>query len=95
MSDALNLLRAAKRPGFLFSGGATRCVFQVGVELVAVFEGDAHGAATFDDDLLPFTLLNHVSDTLGLVQALGYRTPLQFLQDHAIVPLRPSPSHMH
>jgi pimeloyl-ACP methyl ester carboxylesterase len=29
---------------------------------------------TFDDDLLPYTLLNHVSDTLGLVQALGYRS---------------------
>ena len=29
---------------------------------------------TFDDDLLPYTLMNHVSDTLGLVQALGYRS---------------------
>ena len=28
---------------------------------------------SFDDDLLPFTLLNRVSDTLGLVHALGYR----------------------
>jgi pimeloyl-ACP methyl ester carboxylesterase len=25
----------------------------------------------FDDDILPFSLLNHVSDTLGLVRALG------------------------
>jgi pimeloyl-ACP methyl ester carboxylesterase len=29
---------------------------------------------TFDGELLPFTILNHASDTLGLVQALGYRT---------------------
>lgn len=29
---------------------------------------------TFDDDLLPYTLINHVSDTVGLVQALGYRS---------------------
>jgi pimeloyl-ACP methyl ester carboxylesterase len=29
---------------------------------------------TFDDDLLPFTLLNRVSDTVGLVHALGYRS---------------------
>ncbi len=29
---------------------------------------------TFDGELLPFTILNHVSDTLGLVQALGYRS---------------------
>jgi pimeloyl-ACP methyl ester carboxylesterase len=28
----------------------------------------------FDDDLWPFTLLNHVRDTLGLVSALGYRS---------------------
>ena len=26
----------------------------------------------YDDDLLPFTLLNHVTDTLGLVRALGH-----------------------
>lgn len=26
----------------------------------------------FDDDILPFSLLNHVSDTLGLVRALGF-----------------------
>jgi pimeloyl-ACP methyl ester carboxylesterase len=26
----------------------------------------------FDDDLLPFTLLNHVRDALGLIAALGY-----------------------
>lgn len=31
MTDALTLLRNAKCPGLLFSGGATRCVFQVGV----------------------------------------------------------------
>jgi pimeloyl-ACP methyl ester carboxylesterase len=29
---------------------------------------------TFDGDLWPYTLINHVTDTLGLVQALGYRT---------------------
>jgi pimeloyl-ACP methyl ester carboxylesterase len=29
---------------------------------------------TFDDDLAPFTLLNHVRDTLGLVFALGHRS---------------------
>lgn len=28
-------------------------------------------AVKFDDDILPFSLLNHVSDTLGLVRALG------------------------
>jgi pimeloyl-ACP methyl ester carboxylesterase len=28
----------------------------------------------FDDDLVPFTLLNHVRDALGLVFALGYRS---------------------
>lgn len=28
---------------------------------------------TFDDDLLPYALLNRVSDVLGLVRALGYR----------------------
>jgi pimeloyl-ACP methyl ester carboxylesterase len=28
---------------------------------------------SFDDDLSPFTVLNPVSDTLGLVHALGYR----------------------
>jgi pimeloyl-ACP methyl ester carboxylesterase len=28
----------------------------------------------FDDDLWPFTLLNHVRDTLGLVSALGSRS---------------------
>ena len=27
---------------------------------------------TFDDDLLPYSLLNRVSDVLGLVRALGY-----------------------
>jgi len=27
---------------------------------------------TFDEDILPFSLLNHVSDTLGLVRALGH-----------------------
>lgn len=27
---------------------------------------------SFDDDILPFSLLNHVTDTLGLVRALGY-----------------------
>jgi pimeloyl-ACP methyl ester carboxylesterase len=26
----------------------------------------------YDDDLLPFTFINHVSDTVGLVRALGY-----------------------
>jgi len=37
--------------------------------------GRSSGAeVTFNDDLLPYTLLNHVSDTLGLVRALGYRT---------------------
>src|SRR5581483_6371038 len=29
---------------------------------------------TFDDDLWPYTLLNHVRDTLGLVFALGHRS---------------------
>ena len=29
-------------------------------------------AVTFDDDLLPYSLLNRVSDVLGLVRALGY-----------------------
>ena len=29
---------------------------------------------TFDDDLSPFTLFNHVRDMLGLVSALGYRS---------------------
>ena len=29
---------------------------------------------TFDDDLAPFTLLNHVRDALGLVFALGHRS---------------------
>jgi pimeloyl-ACP methyl ester carboxylesterase len=34
--------------------------------------GRSSGAdVKFDDDVLPFSLLNHVSDTLGLVQALG------------------------
>lgn len=27
---------------------------------------------SFDDDLLPYTLINHVSDAVGLVHALGY-----------------------
>ena len=37
--------------------------------------GRSSGAeVTYDGDLLPFTILNHVSDTLGLVQALGYRS---------------------
>ena len=27
---------------------------------------------SFDDDLLPYTLINHVSDTVGLIHALGY-----------------------
>jgi predicted acylesterase/phospholipase RssA len=31
MSDALERLRRARRVGFLFSGGAARCAFQVGV----------------------------------------------------------------
>lgn len=31
MTEALETLRAAKRVGFLFSGGSARCVFQVGV----------------------------------------------------------------
>lgn len=31
MTAALELLRNAKRPGFLFAGGAARCVFQIGV----------------------------------------------------------------
>jgi predicted acylesterase/phospholipase RssA len=31
MTEALSRLLAAKRPGFLFSGGAARCVFQIGV----------------------------------------------------------------
>lgn len=31
MTDALDLLRNAKSPGFLFSGGSSRAVFQVGV----------------------------------------------------------------
>lgn len=30
-AEALNLLRSAKAPGFLFSGGSARCIFQVGV----------------------------------------------------------------
>jgi pimeloyl-ACP methyl ester carboxylesterase len=30
-------------------------------------------AITFDDDLLPYSLLNRVSDILGLVRALGYK----------------------
>ena len=30
VSDALDLLRNARSPGFLFSGGSARCVFQVG-----------------------------------------------------------------
>jgi predicted acylesterase/phospholipase RssA len=30
-SEALQLLRSAKKPGFLFCGGSSRCVFQVGV----------------------------------------------------------------
>jgi pimeloyl-ACP methyl ester carboxylesterase len=29
-------------------------------------------AAAFDDDILPYSLLNRVSDVLGLVRALGY-----------------------
>ncbi len=29
---------------------------------------------TFDDDLAPFTMLNHVRDMLGLVAAFGYRS---------------------
>lgn len=36
----------------------------------------------------------HTYNTIRPHQALGYRTPLQFLQDRAIVPLSPSPSHM-
>ena len=31
MTDALQLLRSAKKPGLLFSGGSARCIFQVGV----------------------------------------------------------------
>src|ERR1041385_1627195 len=31
LSEPLALLRAAQRPGFLFSGGSARCIFQVGV----------------------------------------------------------------
>ena len=35
--------------------------------------GRSSGAdVTYDDDLLPYTLINRVSDTLGLVKALGY-----------------------
>jgi len=35
--------------------------------------GRSSGAdVAFDDNLLPYTLLNHVSDTVGLVHALGY-----------------------
>lgn len=35
--------------------------------------GRSSGAGvSFDDDLLPYTLLNRVSDTVGLVRALGY-----------------------
>ena len=30
MTDALDVLRSAAKPGFLFSGGAARCIFQVG-----------------------------------------------------------------
>ncbi len=37
----------------------------------------------------------HIYNTIRPHQALGYRTPLQFLQDHAIVPLSPSPSHIY
>lgn len=51
---------------------------QAGFHVVAPDQrgyGRSSGAdVTFDDDLLPFTFLNHVSDTLGLVQALGYRS---------------------
>jgi pimeloyl-ACP methyl ester carboxylesterase len=32
----------------------------------------ASKAVTFDDDLLPYTMLNRVGDVLGLVRALGY-----------------------
>jgi predicted acylesterase/phospholipase RssA len=36
MTDALRLLRSAERPGFLFTGGSARCIFQVGaVEALA------------------------------------------------------------
>jgi len=31
-------------------------------------------AVTFDDDLWPFSMLNHVRDTLGLACALGHRS---------------------
>jgi predicted acylesterase/phospholipase RssA len=31
VNPALTLLRSAKKPGFLFSGGSVRCIFQVGV----------------------------------------------------------------
>ncbi len=31
MTAALDLLRSARRPGFLFTGGSARCAFQIGV----------------------------------------------------------------
>jgi pimeloyl-ACP methyl ester carboxylesterase len=31
-------------------------------------------AVTFDDDLLPYSMLNRVGDVLGMVRALGYKT---------------------
>ena len=52
-------------------------IAQAGFHVVAPDQrgyGRSSGAdVTFDEDLLPFALLNRVSDTLGLVQALGYR----------------------
>ncbi len=41
-----------------------------------------------------FLRWEHIYNTIRPHQALGYRTPLQFLQDRAILPLSPSPSHM-
>ncbi len=36
----------------------------------------------------------HTYNTILPHQALGYRTPLQFLEEHAMVSTSPSPSHM-
>jgi pimeloyl-ACP methyl ester carboxylesterase len=43
--------------------------------IVPDLRGYGHSAATpvaFNDDLLPYSLLNRVSDVLGLVRAMGY-----------------------
>ena len=51
---------------------------QAGYHVVAPDQrgyGRSGGAdVSFDDDLRPFGLLNHVTDALGLVSALGYRS---------------------